>query len=198
MTLNKPERSRAAERRRASAPLQAQLHRRSMPVDERELRAAGEGRPGPAQPPTWTPGSSDSFTSSGSESGSGPYKVLVLGGRGVGKTSLARIFGGVEEGGSHEGDGREGRSCAVVFNCKFIETSAALQHRVRELFEGITRQIRLRRDSKEDNERRQACAQRRQSVGQRARRFLGRLVARNNKKMAFRQKSKSCHDLSVL
>lgn len=291
MTLNKPERSRAAERRRASAPFQAQLHRRSMPVDERELRATGEGRPEPALPPTWTPGSSDSVRSSGSESGSGPYKVLVLGGRGVGKTSLARIFGGLEEAENHEGDGRgnafdrtimvdgeeanllvfdtweqdeshcmgeqcmklgdayiivysvtdrasfekaselriqlrrvrqsedlpiilvgnktdlvrsrevsvdEGRSCAVVFNCKFIETSAALQHRVRELFEGITRQIRLRRDSKEDNERRQASGQRRQSVGQRARRFLGRLVARNNKKMAFRQKSKSCHDLSVL
>uniref|UniRef100_K7FHB3 GTP-binding protein REM 2 n=1 Tax=Pelodiscus sinensis TaxID=13735 RepID=K7FHB3_PELSI len=39
----------------------------------------------------------------------------------------------------------EGRACAVVFDCKFIETSAALQHNVAELFEGVVRQLRLRR-----------------------------------------------------
>nr|2GJS_A Chain A, GTP-binding protein RAD [Homo sapiens]2GJS_B Chain B, GTP-binding protein RAD [Homo sapiens] len=43
----------------------------------------------------------------------------------------------------------EGRACAVVFDCKFIETSAALHHNVQALFEGVVRQIRLRRDSKE-------------------------------------------------
>ncbi|XP_044515367.1 GTP-binding protein RAD [Gracilinanus agilis] len=92
----------------------------------------------------------------------------------------------------------EGRACAVVFDCKFIETSAALHHNVQDLFEGIVRQIRLRKDSKEDNARRMANTKRRESIGKKAKRFLGRIVAKNNKKMAFKAKSKSCHDLSVL
>ncbi|XP_062923316.1 GTP-binding protein RAD [Mobula hypostoma] len=295
MTLNRTDRGRALDKRRGSTPLHVhQLHRRSMPVDERDLQAGNvcplSRRSGQPHPGIWTPGSSDSVTSSGSESSS-PYKVILLGGHGVGKTTLARIFGGVEDGEPQEAEGRgdtfdrsiivdgeeanllvfdvweqddtnwirdhcmklgdayiivysvtdrvsfekaselriqlrrvrqtedipiilvgnktdlvrsrevsvdEGRSCAVVFNCKFIETSAALHHNVRDLFEGIIRQIRLRRDSKEDNERRLANSKRRESVGQKAKRFLGRIVARNNKKMAFKQKSKSCHDLSVL
>lgn len=85
-----------------------------------------------------------------------------------------------------------------MFDCKFIETSASLHHNVRTLFEGIVRQIRLRRDSKEENARRMANCKRRESISKKAKRFLGRMVARKNKKMAFRQKSKSCHDLSVL
>ncbi|XP_072426330.1 GTP-binding protein GEM isoform X2 [Chiloscyllium punctatum] len=92
----------------------------------------------------------------------------------------------------------EGRSCAVVFDCKFIETSAAVQHNVQELFEGIVRQVRLRRDSKEVNERRMALYKRRESFPRKARRFLDRIVAKNNKKMAYKVRSKSCHDLSVL
>ncbi|KAF7669711.1 hypothetical protein LDENG_00147260 [Lucifuga dentata] len=48
----------------------------------------------------------------------------------------------------------EGRTCAAVFDCKFIETSAAMQHNVWEAFHGIVRQLRLRRDSKEANKRR--------------------------------------------
>ncbi|XP_048406088.2 GTP-binding protein REM 1 [Stegostoma tigrinum] len=92
----------------------------------------------------------------------------------------------------------EGRACAVVFDCKFIETSAALHHNVMELFEGIVRQIRLRKDTKEANERRMANHKRRESFTKRARRFLDKFVAKNNKKMALRARSKSCHDLSVL
>ncbi|MBN3279674.1 GEM protein, partial [Polyodon spathula] len=92
----------------------------------------------------------------------------------------------------------EGRGCAVVFDCKFIETSAALHHNVQELFEGIVRQIRLRRDSKETNERRMSVYKRKESVTKKARRLLDRLVAKNNKKMALKVRSKSCHDLSVL
>lgn len=92
----------------------------------------------------------------------------------------------------------EGSACAVVFDCKFIETSASLHHNVQDLFEGIVRQIRLRKDSKEDNARRMANCRRRESISKKAKRFLGRMVARKNKKMAFRQKSKSCHDLTVL
>ncbi|XP_043946253.1 GTP-binding protein REM 1 [Protopterus annectens] len=92
----------------------------------------------------------------------------------------------------------EGRACAVVFDCKFIETSAALNHNVSELFEGIVRQIRLRRDSKEINQRRRSIYKRKESLTTKARRFLDRLVAKNNKKMALKVRSKSCHDLSVL
>lgn len=92
----------------------------------------------------------------------------------------------------------EGRACAVVFDCKFIETSASLQHNVMELFEGVVRQIRLRRDSKEISERRRSIYKRKESITKKARRFLDRLVARNNQKMAMKVRSKSCHDLSVL
>ncbi|XP_036387306.1 GTP-binding protein REM 1 [Megalops cyprinoides] len=92
----------------------------------------------------------------------------------------------------------EGRACAVVFDCKFIETSASLHHNVNELFEGIVRQIRLRRDSKETNERRRSIYKRKESITKKARRFLDRLVAKNNQKMAMKVRSKSCHDLSVL
>ncbi|XP_067905961.1 GTP-binding protein RAD [Heterodontus francisci] len=305
MTLNKTDKTRALDKRRGSTPLHVhqQFHRRSMPVDDRELCASLQAgtlsnlvrctsyNPDQPQRESWASGSSDSVTSSGSESDNSLYKVVLLGEHQVGKSSLARIFGGVEESEPHETEGRgdtfnrslmvdgeeanllvfdiweqddtnwiqdhcmklgdayiivysvtdrssfekaselriqlrrvrqtedipiilvgnksdlvrsrevsvdEGRSCAVVFNCKFIETSAALHHNVRDLFEGIIRQIRLRRDSKEANERRLASTKRRESIGQKAKRFLGRIVARNNKKMAFKQKSKSCHDLSVL
>lgn len=92
----------------------------------------------------------------------------------------------------------EGRACAMVFDCKFIETSASLNHNVQELFEGIVRQIRLRQDSKEQNARRQANCRRHESISKKAKRFISQMVARKNKKMAFKQKSKSCHDLSVL
>ncbi|RXN00146.1 GTP-binding protein GEM [Acipenser ruthenus] len=92
----------------------------------------------------------------------------------------------------------EGRACAVVFDCKFIETSAAVHHNVQEMFEGIVRQVRLRRDSKEVNEKRMAHYKRRESLPKKAKRFLDKIVAKNNKNMAYRLKSKSCHDLSVL
>uniref|UniRef100_A0A3Q3VYQ8 GTP-binding protein n=1 Tax=Mola mola TaxID=94237 RepID=A0A3Q3VYQ8_MOLML len=91
----------------------------------------------------------------------------------------------------------EGRACAAVFDCKFIETSAAMQHNVWEAFHGIVRQLRLRRDSKEANKRRR-CKTRPQSIHMRARRFLDKVVAKKNPSVAFWLKSKSCHDLSVL
>ncbi|NXA06788.1 RAD protein, partial [Sapayoa aenigma] len=303
MTLNRGDKLRYLDKRRGSTPFAAQqhLHRRSMPVDERDLRAAlpheelsGLVRctsysPGEVHRESWASDSSDSVISSGSDSDSSLYKVILLGEHGVGKTSLARIFGGVEDcadadeaGNTYDRsiivDGEEaslvvfdiweqddsqwlqnhcmkmgdayiivysvtdkvsfekaselriqlrrarqtedipiilvgnksdlvrsrevsvdeGRACAVVFDCKFIETSAALHHNVKDLFEGIVRQIRLRKDSKEDNARRMANTKRRESIGKKAKRFLGRIVAKNNRKMAFKAKSKSCHDLSVL
>uniref|UniRef100_A0A8C9K6J0 RRAD and GEM like GTPase 1 n=1 Tax=Panthera tigris altaica TaxID=74533 RepID=A0A8C9K6J0_PANTA len=63
----------------------------------------------------------------------------------------------------------EGRACAVVFDCKFIETSATLQHNVAELFEGVVRQLRLRRRDSARSARR-----------------------------ALKARSKSCHNLAVL
>uniref|UniRef100_A0A8C2T1V0 GTP-binding protein n=1 Tax=Coturnix japonica TaxID=93934 RepID=A0A8C2T1V0_COTJA len=88
----------------------------------------------------------------------------------------------------------EGRACAVVFDCKFIETSAALQHNVDELFEGVVRQLRLRREGKEPA----SSHRRKESLSRKARRFLDRLVARNSSKVTLKARSKSCHDLSVL
>lgn len=94
----------------------------------------------------------------------------------------------------------EGRACAAVFDCKFIETSAAMQHNVWEAFHGIVRQLRLRRDSKEANKRRKRlhCKTRRESIPTKARRFLDKVVAKKNPSVAFWLKSKSCHDLTVL
>ncbi|KAJ3593522.1 hypothetical protein NHX12_005856 [Muraenolepis orangiensis] len=132
MTLNKGDKKlRNMERRRGSAPFPAHLpnpHRRSMPVDDRELRAsvpsgqaadelssgnllrcaysstttAYSSCPGGEQPhllrDSRVSDSSDSVISSGSDAEQSPvYKVVLLGEHGVGKSSLARIFGGVEE-----------------------------------------------------------------------------------------------------
>ncbi|XP_073461801.1 GTP-binding protein RAD [Aquarana catesbeiana] len=303
MTLNRSDRIKSLEKRRGSMPLamHQQLHRRSMPADDKELRGKSPAgdlaklvrypsyNPADEQRESWASDSSDSVISSGSDSEDHLFKVIMLGEHGVGKSSLARIFGGVEDlqdveeaGNTYDRsitvDGEEasllvfdiweqddnhwlhnqcmkmgdayvivysvtdktsfekaselriqlrrarqsedipiilvgnksdlvrsrevsvdeGRACAVVFDCKFIETSAALHHNVKDLFEGIVRQIRLRKDSKEDNARRMASSKRRESIGKKAKRFLGKIVAKNNKKMAFKQKSKSCHDLSVL
>ncbi|KAG8542405.1 hypothetical protein GDO81_026788 [Engystomops pustulosus] len=98
---------------------------------------------------------------------------------------------------SREVSVEEGRACAVVFDCKFIETSAVLQHNVQELFEGMVRQIRLRRDGADPGESCRIRSHRKESLSKRARRFLDRLVTRNSKTV-LRVHSRSCHDLSVL
>ncbi|XP_026934459.1 GTP-binding protein REM 1 isoform X3 [Sagmatias obliquidens] len=90
----------------------------------------------------------------------------------------------------------EGRACAVVFDCKFIETSATLQHNVAELFEGVVRQLRLRRRNCAGRE--PPPPRRRASLGQRARHFLARLTARSARRRALKARSKSCHNLAVL
>ncbi|XP_070445153.1 GTP-binding protein REM 1 isoform X1 [Equus przewalskii] len=90
----------------------------------------------------------------------------------------------------------EGRACAVVFDCKFIETSATLQHNVAELFEGVVRQLRLRR--RDSSALEPAAPRRRASLGQRARRFLARLTTRSARRRALKARSKSCHNLAVL
>ncbi|XP_051574672.1 GTP-binding protein GEM-like [Myxocyprinus asiaticus] len=92
----------------------------------------------------------------------------------------------------------EGRASAVVFDCKFIETSAVMQHNVWTLFEGIIRQLRLRRDSVETITQRRALYKRQESFPKKAKRFIDKIVAKKNKQAAFKLKSKSCHDLSVM
>ncbi|CAL8336101.1 unnamed protein product [Lota lota] len=91
----------------------------------------------------------------------------------------------------------EGRACAVMFDCKFIETSACLHHHVGELFQGVVRQIRLRRRGPRDRGPVHSGPPS-LSLAKKARRFLGGLAARNNQHLALKARSKSCHDLSVL
>ncbi|KAM6201988.1 GTP-binding protein REM 2 [Rhynchocyon petersi] len=96
----------------------------------------------------------------------------------------------------------EGRHLAGTLSCKHIETSAALHHNTRELFEGAVRQIRLRRSRVRARRPEQgspegpALPARRESLTKKAKRFLANLVPRNAK--FFKQRSRSCHDLSVL
>ena len=98
----------------------------------------------------------------------------------------------------------EGRHLAGTLSCKHIETSAALHHNTRELFEGAVRQIRLRRGRNGAGGPRPewgspeglAPPARRESLTKKAKRFLANLVPRNAK--FFKQRSRLCHDLSVL
>lgn len=98
----------------------------------------------------------------------------------------------------------EGRHLAGTLSCKHIETSAALHHNTQELFEGTVRQIRLRRGrsraggqlSEWGGPEGPAPPARRESLTKKAKRFLANLVPRNAK--FFKQRSRSCHDLSVL
>ncbi|XP_022409309.1 GTP-binding protein REM 2 isoform X2 [Neophocaena asiaeorientalis asiaeorientalis] len=98
----------------------------------------------------------------------------------------------------------EGRHLAGTLSCKHIETSAALHHNTRELFEGAVRQIRLRRGPNRaggpqpewGRPEGPAPPTRRESLTKKAKRFLANLVPRNTK--FFKQRSRSCHDLSVL
>lgn len=115
--------------------------------------------------------------------------VIIVGN----KSDLAR---------SREVSLEEGRHLAGTLSCKHIETSAALHHNTRELFEGAVRQIRLRRGRARGQwpESRSpegpAPPARRESLTKKAKRFLASLVPRNAK--FFKQRSRSCHDLSVL
>lgn len=116
MTLNKGDKLRNMDKRRGSVPFPVNLpnlHRRSMPVDDRDLRATtpqtgqtdelsnllrcSSYSPSEEHRGSCASDSSDSVISTGSEAESQVYKVVLLGEHGVGKSSLARVFGGVED-----------------------------------------------------------------------------------------------------
>ncbi|KAM3937525.1 GTP-binding protein REM 2 [Leptodactylus fuscus] len=100
---------------------------------------------------------------------------------------------------SREVSMEEGRSLAGMLSCKYTETSAALHHNTQELLEGVVRQIRLRKDEGERPPPTPATLLppgRRESLTKRARRLLQGIMGKH--KGFFKQRSKSCHDLSVL
>uniref|UniRef100_A0A8C4X1R9 RAS (RAD and GEM)-like GTP-binding 1 n=1 Tax=Eptatretus burgeri TaxID=7764 RepID=A0A8C4X1R9_EPTBU len=104
----------------------------------------------------------------------------------------------------------EGRDRASALDCKFIETSAALQHNVRELLEGLVRQLRPRGavggqpgDPRGGKHRQRAPSRgshmhrrRKQSLSRRAWKLLNKFVAKNPGRGMFRTRSRSCHDLT--
>lgn len=92
----------------------------------------------------------------------------------------------------------EGRSLAGMLSCKYTETSAALHHNTQELLDGVVRQIRLRKDEVERPPQTATLLPpgRRESLTKRARRLLQGIMGKH--KGFFKQRSKSCHDLSVL
>uniref|UniRef100_UPI0035902A4E GTP-binding protein GEM-like n=1 Tax=Myxine glutinosa TaxID=7769 RepID=UPI0035902A4E len=111
---------------------------------------------------------------------------------------------------SREVSFEEGRDRASSLDCKFIETSAALQHNVRELLEGLVRQLRPRGaaggqpgDPRGGKHRGRASSRgghlhrhRKQSLSRRAWKLLNKFVAKNPGRGMFRTRSRSCHDLT--
>ncbi|XP_076335370.1 uncharacterized protein LOC143238749 isoform X2 [Tachypleus tridentatus] len=88
----------------------------------------------------------------------------------------------------------EGRAAAIYFNCKFIETSAGINHHVDELLVGILTQIRLKLQHPEKvNEKKEKSKSRSSLVcPERARGFIKRILRRSS------TKSRLCDNLNVL
>ncbi|PRD28793.1 UNVERIFIED_CONTAM: Rrad [Trichonephila clavipes] len=97
---------------------------------------------------------------------------------------------------------REAKSVACSYECKFIETSAAINHQVDELLVGIVTQIRLKAQQQLDlasfnsNSRKESRSlQKRMSLGgssHKAKGILNKLLGKG------RIKSQSCGNLHVL
>ncbi|RXM28884.1 GTP-binding protein REM 2 [Acipenser ruthenus] len=162
------------------------------------------GLPGPAPPPiSFSSASEESIApagrgeAGGEGDGDGLIHILLLGQSGVGKTVLAGALAG--------GDGRtasvdsetteEARSHAALFECRFVEVSAALDHNTSALLEGAVRLLRRSEGAGPGLSPRR----RRESLTKKARRFLQSLVPKHYPSGGkfFRQKSRSCHDLTA-
>ncbi|XP_038069096.1 ras-related protein Rap-2b-like [Patiria miniata] len=116
----------------------------------------------------------------------------------------------------------EGKHFAALFDCKLIETSAAISHNVDQLFHGVVRQFRLRSRLKSDEGEEESGSRgsmdstgkvdspcrgssvvqkrRRSSMLNRARGVLERILRRRSadEPPGYRARSKSCHVMEVL
>lgn len=104
MTLNKIEKLGGLRQHRGSLPISVDSHRRgSMPLPyKHQLRRAQAVDE--LDWPSVHSGSSDSVRSSDSNPEPGAYKVMLVGDTGVGKTTLAGIFGGLKDTFPHEAE----------------------------------------------------------------------------------------------
>ncbi|XP_064201893.1 GTP-binding protein REM 2 [Anguilla rostrata] len=106
---------------------------------------------------------------------------------------------------TREVSAEEAHSSAGLFDCQYLELSASLDHRTSELLEGAVRAARGQAWGPGGAEG--AGGPRRESLTTRAKRFLSSLVPRYPKERererggragrVFRQKSRSCHDLTA-
>ena len=90
----------------------------------------------------------------------------------------------------------EGKARAEQHDCKYIEVSAVLNHKVDDLLVGVLKQIRLTPERQKQNEKRKSKVKvREDDIGclERARRNVLNKLLRGNKRM-----SKSCENLLTL
>ncbi|XP_076358359.1 GTP-binding protein GEM-like [Tachypleus tridentatus] len=112
---------------------------------------------------------------------SNDYKAVVLVGN---KTDLVRL---------REVTRNEGRAAATSYNCKFIETSAGINHHVDELLVGLLTQIRLKRQQeKESIGVEKAKSRSSESSCGKVKRIIKHILHKSS------AKSKSCHNLHDL
>ncbi|XP_051778365.1 GTP-binding protein REM 2 isoform X2 [Erpetoichthys calabaricus] len=89
---------------------------------------------------------------------------------------------------------------ATLFQCQYFETSAALDHNTFQLLEEVVKRLRSTERMGLISSPHRRRGRRRESITRKARRFLQSLVPRNTATGGrfFRQKSRSCHDLTAI
>ncbi|XP_061926416.1 GTP-binding protein REM 2 [Entelurus aequoreus] len=131
-----------------------------------------------------------------------PHMPIILAGN---KSDLVR---------SREISAEEAQSSAMMYDCHYLELSASLEHGTNELLEAAVRTARGDCVGPDWAEGGEPGSGRRESLTSRAKRFLAGLVprsygrerergryremSRHRGSKIFRQKSRSCHDLSAL